>query len=158
MLRLEWRDVNLEKKMITVRETKNNEIRYVPMSDTVQQVLSRHPHVITGGSESLNVFTDPDGTPYNSIRRAYQSALKHSRLGHHTIHDLRHTFASQLVMAGVDLRTVAKLMGHRTIQVTMRYAHLAPDHLRSAVERLDDAINGATKSETKTGSIPPSPS
>ena len=52
-------------------------------------------------------------------------------------HDLRHTFASHLVMKGVDLRTVAKLLGHRDIRVTMRYAHLAPEHLRSAVSVLD---------------------
>jgi hypothetical protein len=49
---------------------------------------------------------------------------------------LRHTFASRLVMAGVDIRTVAELMGHKTIQMTMRYAHLAPQHSLAAVERL----------------------
>ena len=55
---------------------------------------------------------------------------------HITFHDLRHTFASHLVMKGVDLSTVAKLMGHRDIRVTMRYSHLAPDHLQDAVDRL----------------------
>ena len=52
-------------------------------------------------------------------------------------HDLRHTFISHLVMEGVDLTTVQKLAGHRDIKTTMRYAHLAPDHLRSAVEKID---------------------
>ena len=52
-------------------------------------------------------------------------------------HDLRHTFISHLVMAGVDLTTVQKLAGHRDIKTTMRYAHLAPDHLRSAAEKID---------------------
>ena len=52
------------------------------------------------------------------------------------VRDLRHTFASHLVMKGVDLRTVAKLMGHRDIRVTMRYAHLVPDHLQAAVDVL----------------------
>ena len=51
-------------------------------------------------------------------------------------HDLRHTFASHLVMKGVDLRTVAKLMGHKDIKMTMRYAHLAPEHLQAAVDAL----------------------
>lgn len=53
-----------------------------------------------------------------------------------TWHDLRHTFASRLVMADVDIRTVAELMGHKKIQMTMRYAHLAPEHKLVAVERL----------------------
>ncbi len=148
ILRLEWRDVDLEKRMITVRETKNHETRYVPMNEAVYQVLSRHPHVITGGKESSHVFTNPDGTPYRDVWGGYEAALKRAGIGHRRIHDLRHTFASTLVMAGVDLRTVAKLMGHRTIQVTMRYAHLAPDHLRAAVERLDFT----TKEERQEGS------
>ena len=57
------------------------------------------------------------------------------------IHSLRHTFASHLVMAGVDLATVQKLMGYRDIKTTLRYAHLAPDHLKSAVTRLDFGTN-----------------
>ena len=56
-------------------------------------------------------------------------------------HSLRHTFASWLVQTGVDLYTVQKLMGHSTISMTERYAHLAPDNLKSAVKKLEDSIN-----------------
>jgi site-specific recombinase XerD len=77
-------------------------------------------------------------------------------------HDLRHTFASRLVMAGVDIRTVQELMGHKTIQVTLRDAHLAPQHQLDAVQRLCDtgvALNEATDTRTDTsGSEWPSPS
>ena len=72
-----------------------------------------------------------------------------------TWHCLRHTFASRLVMAGVDLRTVQELMGHKTIQMTCRYAHLGPQHRLSAVQRLCDTdkaferrCHGATKTAT----------
>jgi len=62
--------------------------------------------------------------------------VKDSGLSDFHWHDLRHTFISRLVMAGVDLRTVQELAGHKTIQMTMRYAHLAPSHLATAVEKL----------------------
>ena len=68
-------------------------------------------------------------------------------------HDLRHTFASRLVMAGVDIRTAQELMGHKTIQVTMRYAHLAPQHQLEAVQRLcnaGSALSKATDTRTDT--------
>jgi integrase len=67
-------------------------------------------------------------------------------------HDLRHTFASRLTMAGGDLRTVQELMGHQTITMTMRYAHLAPSHLREAVQRIS-RVRGDTPSDTQPASV-----
>ncbi len=71
-----------------------------------------------------------------------------------TWHCLRHTFASRLVMAGVDIRTVAELMGHKTLAMTMRYAHLAPDHQRAAVERLEPtATRTATTHDSQAAMV-----
>ena len=56
-------------------------------------------------------------------------------------HDLRHTFASHLVMAGVDLTTVSRLLGHKSLTMTLRYAHLAPAHMTKALEILDSTLN-----------------
>ena len=73
--------------------------------------------------------------------------VKKAGVNNFTWHDLRHTFASRLVMAGVDITTVAALMGHKKIQMTMRYAHLAKEHKQDAVDRLctpaDTAQTGA---------------
>ena len=66
-------------------------------------------------------------------------------------HDLRHTFASRLAMAGVPLRTIGELLGHKTPAMTMRYAHLAPAHLRDAVECLVNP--NSTDAKTSTGSL-----
>lgn len=74
--------------------------------------------------------------------------MEEARLRDYTWHCNRHTFPSRLVMSGVDIRTVAYLMGHATIQMTMRYAHLAPEHNREAVERLASFREVVTKSAT----------
>jgi hypothetical protein len=80
-----------------------------------------------------------------------------AKLADFTWHDLRHTFASRLVMAGVDIRTVQELMGHKSISMTMRYSHLSPEHRTIALEKLCEAsaTNGAT--EAKTGETPVAP-
>src|SRR5207253_6509019 len=73
----------------------------------------------------------------------------------------RHDFASRLVMAGVDLRTVQELMGHKTIQMTVRYAHLAPKHQLAAVQRLCDTgtkQKAPNDTKTDTGSLAPTAS
>jgi site-specific recombinase XerD len=77
----------------------------------------------------------------------FEFALKAAKIEDFTWHCLRRTFASRLVKAGVDIRTVAALMGHKTLQMTMRYAHLAPQHLADAVGRL---VNFATDTKADT--------
>jgi site-specific recombinase XerD len=79
----------------------------------------------------------------------FPTALEEAGIEGYTWHCNRHTFASRLVMAGVDLRTVAELLGHRTLQMVMRYSHLAPEHQASAVDRLVHSGNGRdTRSDT----------
>jgi len=73
--------------------------------------------------------------------------MVHKGITEFHFHDLRHTFASHLVMAGVDLTTVSRLLGHKDIKMTLRYSHLAPHHVKKAVEVLDRAL--AEKTERK---------
>ena len=98
------------------------------------------------GLESVYVFTDPKtGEPYKSIKRSFGTALKKAEIRDFRFHDLRHTFAFHLVMAGVDLISVKELLGHKSLSMTMRYAHLAPGHKRKAVNVLDNVLKNSQK-------------
>ena len=83
------------------------------------------------------VFCNRDGTPYYSFRSAFERALRKTGIAEYTFHDLRHMFASRLVMAGVDLPTVKELLGQRDISMTMRYTQLSSDHKQAAVGKLE---------------------
>jgi integrase len=130
ILRLRWEDIDFDHRIIFVRNTKNNEMREIPMSHMLTVVLKSF------GFSSPYVFVRKDGRPYISIRTAFESALRRAGISDFRFHDLRHTFASHLIMGGVDLMTVKELLGHKTIDMTLRYAHLSPDHKRHAVETL----------------------
>jgi hypothetical protein len=130
ILKLKWEDIDFDHRIIFVRNTKNNEIREVPMNDTLMVVLKSFRF------NSPYVFVRKDGKPHISIRTGFESALRRAGISDFRFHDLRHTFASHLIMRGVDLMTVKELLGYKTIDITLRYAHLSPDHKRHAVETL----------------------
>ena len=79
------------------------------------------------------------GRPVKSIRKAFSNACRRAGVKNLRFHDLRHTFATRLVLKGTDLATVARLLGHSSIQMTMRYSHPTPESLKSAVNTLDDS-------------------
>jgi len=132
------------------------------MNDTVRDILRTLPSRL----KSSYVFPSATGeTPLdarNYMNRIFNKALKVARIEDFTWHCLRHTFASRLVMTGVDLRTVQDLLGHKTITMTLRYSHLSTAHRLDAVQRLNraPALPGtrAPESErtgTKTGTEKP---
>ena len=105
------------------------------MNDNVRAILRDLPSRM----RSEYVFPNRNGNPMspdNFINRSFKTALKKAGIENFRWHDLRHTFASRLVMKGVPLTTVKELMGHKTIQMTLRYAHLSPSHLLEAVQQL----------------------
>ena len=83
------------------------------------------------------VFCSYKDTPYRSFRSAFELAGRKAGLENFTFHDLRHTFASRLAMAGVDSPTVQELMAHKGITMTLRYTHLSSDHKQCAVRTLE---------------------
>jgi len=144
---LQWRDVSLERRQISLPKTKTGKARHIPLNAVALQALQerrRAQQYLAGKrkartddyADSEYVFWDAERDAQHNYRRWFNDALAEARIRDYSWHCNRHTFASRLVMAGVDLRTVAELMGHSTIQMTMRYAHLAPQHNREAVDRL----------------------
>ena len=85
------------------------------------------------------MFPGPDGDTMVDIKTSWMRLLRLAKIDGFRFHDLRHTFASKLVMRGVDLNTVRELLGHSDIKMTLRYAHLAPTHRAEAVEKLLEA-------------------
>jgi len=149
---LEWRDVDLSRGFITLRDTKNHETRHVPINKVMREMLTAHRKQQTekaGGIVRLLFPNWRTGNPYVDIRKTFDKALDKAEITRHfTFHGLRHTAASHMVMAGVDLRTVGKILGHKTAQITLRYAHLAPDYLKGAVDRLDYSVQEGREAES----------
>ena len=83
------------------------------------------------------VFSDTNGRPFGDIKKGYAAAIGRAGIKDFRFHDLRHTFGSHLVMQGVNLRTVQQILGYKDIKMTMRYAHLSPEFVQKAVEKLD---------------------
>ena len=134
---LKWREVDLRQGIIHLLRTKNGEQREVPINKAVENIFYR----VRKNPESPYVFNFGGGSPVKEIRKSYNTALKAAGIKDFRFHDLRHTFASQLVMAGVDLNTVRDLLGHKDIKMTLRYSHLSCNHKKQAVSALD-RING----------------
>lgn len=141
ILSLQWSNIDLKNGFILVDMTKNGERLEMPINETLRQTLLDIPRRLDGGY----VFYDPKTqNPYQDVKRSFSSALRRAGIRDFHFHDLRHSFASHLIMAGVDLTTVKELLGHKDIKMTLRYAHLAPHHTKRAVDILDSTINGTS--------------
>ena len=131
---LEWPQVSFRRKRIRLEGTKNGSSREIPMNRTrllaFDALNKRRPH---DGRICQSKF----GRDLNDSRTWFELAVEEAGMRNLRWHDLRHTFISRLVMKGVDLRTVQELVGHKTISMTVRYAHLAPKHNQAAIEKLD---------------------
>jgi len=135
--RMQWTDIDFERRILTKPKTKNGDIRHIPLNETAFAAVTS---LCKKRSELPWVFLNSAGGQLRSQRDWFDRVLEATKLPDYTWHCNRHTFASRLVMNGVDLRTVGELLGHRTFQMTMRNAHLAGDHKHAAVSRLDNGI------------------
>lgn len=130
-----WADVSFGlHPNITVQAaySKSRKVRHIPLNSTALSVLKtwKGKHV----EESDLVFPSPSGGKLTTVKTAWSKLRQEADLTDFNWHDLRHDFASKLVMAGVDLNTTRELLGHGSLQMTLRYAHLAPEHKAAAIE------------------------
>jgi site-specific recombinase XerD len=128
---LQWKDVDLERGILTVRGKTGR--RHVVANSQAKAAL-RKLHKLT--SDKSHVSPDAGAGVKRDWRRWLEDAAKKAGVKDFHWHDLRHTFASRLVMGGADIRTVQELLGHKNITMTMKYAHLAPDHRLAAAEKM----------------------
>src|SRR3989442_13124259 len=117
------------------------------MNEAVSKVLAALPGPKTEGP----VFRKANGDGWGSIRTAFERACREAKIEDFRFHDLRHTCASWLIMAGRSLKEVQELLGHRPFAMTLRYAHLSPDRLREAVASLPDFSTKSAQSGVESG-------
>jgi integrase len=134
---MQWSQVDWDRGLLLLPRTKNGSSRHVPLNAVavraLKQLQKRHDEI---NPDSPWVHLNGDGEKLRGHRDWFEPALEDSGAVDYSWHCNRHTFASRLVMAGVDLRTVGELLGHRTPSMTWRYSHLAPAHQQRAVDLL----------------------
>ena len=152
LLSLEWNRVNLFRKTILIQKTKNGKPKTLPLNKIALDVLNRKSKVksIKNGL----VFFNRSGKKIHvsNLKRTFYLVMKKAGIKDFRWHDLRHTFATRLAQAGVDLYKISKLLGHRDIKMTQRYSHHCPDSLRDGVEILESDYN-LTTIEKKRGFV-----
>jgi len=141
ILSLQWRDLDLVRSVLVVMKSKNRERRTLPLNGRIFELLMAKQKEGTAGDGF--VFSTSRGTRINArnLSRAFYVARKKAGLDNFRFHDLRHTFATRLVQAGVDLYKVQRLLGHKSPAMTQRYAHHSPESLRDGVGVLDKRNN-----------------
>lgn len=134
-LALEWDAIDFDRSILTVRAAtaKSSKTRHIPLNGPTKDMLAVWKDWI---GSTRYIFEGPAGGPMHDVRTSWEKVLKAAGIKKFRWHDLRHTFASWLVIRGVDLNTVRELLGHADYSTTLRYAHLAPEVRAAAVERL----------------------
>jgi integrase len=140
LLHLTWSDVDLKRRILTFRETKNGETRAVPLTGYALAIFTQHATIRR--LDTTLVFPDITGTRPLGIRDAWENAVKRAGITDFHFHDLRHMFASYLAMNGATLAEIAEALGHKTLSMVKRYAHLSEAHTAGVVARMNQAIFG----------------
>lgn len=142
LLGLCWEDVDLNRKTITLHHTKNNERRVLPLEGHALDLMKQHAKVRR--IDTKLIFPSRKGIIPMNIRQVWVTALKRAEIEDFRFHDLRHSAASYLAMNGASLAEIAEVLGHKTLQMVKRYAHLSDAHTAKVVASMNDKIFGCS--------------
>src|SRR6266480_1934991 len=154
ILNLRWHDLDFAAGFILVRDSKNGESRQVPTDATLSALFRAYPH---RPSTDL-VFSSSSGGHIVDVRTGFLNSGKRAGITDLHFHDLRHTFASQFVMAGGDFYILKEILGHKSITMTQRYAHLSPTYKIKAIDRMNTLWAGAKPQASTSQMLPENPS
>jgi integrase len=143
-LNLKWDDVDLKTGVIAIKGTKTKYDRHIPISESLKAILRG----IEKEQECLYVF-QRNGAKISDFKRSFHTACRNAGLKDLHIHDLRHVFASKMVMSDTSLYKTGILLGHRTPNMTQRYAHLKPGELKKEIEKAFSKKNEKSEEEIK---------
>jgi len=131
ILSVKWANIDFDNRLVVFQKTKNDLFREIPLTDTLYTMLMNRRLECP---KTEYVFTGSNGKPFGKVDKSFWSVLRKAGIENFRFHDMRHTYASQLVMGGVDILTVKELLGHKDLKTTLIYAHLAPKHKREAMK------------------------
>lgn len=140
ILGLKWQDINLAKGIIILHETKNGERRVIPLAGHALDLIKEHAKIRPLNTDLIFPGQDPN-KPID-IRAPWENVLKIAQIEDFRFHDLRHSAASYLAMNGASLAEIAEILGHKTLQMVKRYAHLSDAHTSKVVARMNEKIFG----------------
>lgn len=140
ILGLSWKNVDFNRSIITLHETKNGERRVLPLTGHALDLMKQHAKVRHVNSDL--VFPGKDFKTPIDLRTPFETALKRAGITDFRWHDLRHSCASYLAMNGASLAEIAEILGHKTLQMVKRYAHLSEAHTSKVVARMNEKIFG----------------
>ncbi|MCB1820422.1 MAG: site-specific integrase [Candidatus Competibacteraceae bacterium] len=141
IMRLEWRDVDLQRGWIVLRQTKNGEQRGIPLMGKARALLQEHARLRKRLDTPL-LWPGREPQKPMDLRKAWEAALQQADIEDFTFHDLRHSAASYLAMNGASLNEIAEVLGHKTLAMVKRYAHLSETHTTGVVASMNERIFG----------------
>lgn len=141
LMRLKWPNANLKDGYIILHETKNGERRRVPLSGLALSLLQEHAKIRRMDTNLLFPSNKDPQKPID-LRKPWETALKQANIDDFHWHDLRHCTASYLAMNGASLAEIAEVLGHKTLQMVKRYAHLSDGHVSNVVASMNEKIFG----------------
>lgn len=140
ILNLRWPDIDMKKRQIILHETKNGERRTLPLTGHALELIKGHHKIPRIDTDML--FPSQKGDKPYEIKKSWEAALKDAGIQDFRFHDLRHSAASYLAMNGATLAEIADVLGHKTLAMVKRYAHLSEAHTSTVVASMNERIFG----------------